>query len=286
MAGTTRTLIFAEGVDVVGPAQNFLEASSFAVYAGTAAFITAKGSAAALGDAFADSLTNNVLFYDGTKWNTVNDIKNNFVAVTNPTTGDDSADGYEIGSLWINTALGNVFMAIDVTVAAAVWFQVGRALIGKREDFTSSVNGILTQFSLGFVPVDDTILVLLNGIVVPDSQYSYAHPVLTMTTAPALGQTLEVQYLTNGLPTFVPVVLDWKVVYHTITGGEVTAKQFTLPVTPVIGSEVMLDVVGGTPQGYGTDFTVSTAVVDWTGLGLDGQVVTGTIFRAAFYTVV
>lgn len=286
MAGTTRTLVFAEGVDVVGPSQNFLETTSFTVYAGVAAYLAAKGDVAELGDAFADSLTNKILFYDGTNWQTVNDIKNNFSAVVDPTITDDSGDNYQVGSLWVNTASGTIFVAIDVTPAAAVWLQVGRALVGKRENFTSSVDGIETQFSLGFVPIDDTILVLLNGLVVPATQYTYVHPVLTMSTAPVLGQTLEVQYITNGTPSIEPIVLDWKVIYHTVTGGEITAKQLTLPSTPYVASEVALDITGGTAQAYGTDFTVSGAVVNWNGLGMDGIVIAGNVIRFLYFSAV
>lgn len=68
MAGTTRVLTFAEGVVVSGPSQTFLETTSFTVYAGTAAYVAAKGFPAALGDAFCDSLTDQILFYDGTAW--------------------------------------------------------------------------------------------------------------------------------------------------------------------------------------------------------------------------
>jgi hypothetical protein len=284
MAGTTRTLVFAEGVDVVGPAQSFLETTSFTVYAGTAAFVTAKGEAAALGDAFADSLTNNVLFYDGTKWNTVNDIKSNFTAVADPTANDDTGDGYEVGSLWINTANGKVFVALDVTLTAAVWMQVGRALIGKREDFTASVNGVLDQFSLGFVPVEETLLVLLNGLVVPASQYTFVHPVITMATAPVLGQTLEVQYITNGSTSLVPIVITWRVTYHTLTGGEITAKQLTLPYTPLAGAQVLVDLIGGTSQDYSVDFSVTGAVVGWNGLGLESALIAGSKLRFAYYS--
>lgn len=40
---------------------------------------------------------------------------------TDPTTGDDSGDGYSIGSRWINTSTDKEFIALDVSVGAAVW---------------------------------------------------------------------------------------------------------------------------------------------------------------------
>lgn len=43
------------------------------------------------------------------------------VTTTDPTGADDSNDGYEIGSTWVNTTNGRAFTAIDVSVGAAVW---------------------------------------------------------------------------------------------------------------------------------------------------------------------
>lgn len=286
MAGTTRTLIFAEGVDVIGPSQNFLQTASFVVYAGTAAFLTAKGSAAALGDVFADSITNKILFYNGSFWQTVNDVKNNFTATTDPTPGDDSLDNYQIGSFWINTNDSTIFVATSVVPSTAVWLQVGRALVGKRQDYTSSVDGLQTAFNLSFVPIDKTILVLRNGVVVKDSEYSYVHPTLTMTEAPVLGQSLEIQYITNGQPSIAQTLLDQRVENRLITGGEITAKQLTLAATPYTNSEVIVDVRSGSPQVYGLDFVVTGAVLSWNGYALDGQIIAGSYLRVVYYTVV
>jgi hypothetical protein len=43
------------------------------------------------------------------------------VTTTDPTTGDDSGDGYAVLSRWINISSGEEFVAVDVTVGAAVW---------------------------------------------------------------------------------------------------------------------------------------------------------------------
>jgi hypothetical protein len=49
--------------------------------------------------------------------------KNNFTAIVAPTTGDDSDDGYEVGSAWVDTVLGDHYVCVDATVAAASWKQ-------------------------------------------------------------------------------------------------------------------------------------------------------------------
>lgn len=67
--------------------------------------------------------------------------KNNYAATAAPTTGDDLNDGYAIGSRWIDITNDRAYVAVDVTVGAAVW---------KEMSFPSSVaqnfglTGILT----------------------------------------------------------------------------------------------------------------------------------------------
>lgn len=50
--------------------------------------------------------------------------KQNFTATTDPTVNDDSDDGYGVGSPWVNTSSGDVFICGDATVGAAVWIQI------------------------------------------------------------------------------------------------------------------------------------------------------------------
>lgn len=54
-------------------------------------------------------------------------IKTNLAASVNPTVNEDSGDGYAIGSLWINITADQVWMATDVTVAAANWEELALA---------------------------------------------------------------------------------------------------------------------------------------------------------------
>jgi hypothetical protein len=41
-----------------------------------------------------------------------------------PTANDDANDGYEIGNIWVKTDTDYIYIAVDVTVGAAVWKQV------------------------------------------------------------------------------------------------------------------------------------------------------------------
>lgn len=48
-------------------------------------------------------------------------LAHNLEATTAPGVGDDSADGYSVGSLWFNSAAGDLYICRVATVGAAVW---------------------------------------------------------------------------------------------------------------------------------------------------------------------
>jgi hypothetical protein len=74
------------------------------------------------------------------------------------------------------------------------------------------------------------------------------------------------------------------VVYHTLTGSEISAKQITLPGTPYVAANTMLDVLTIGPQQYSVDYTVSSNILSWSGLGLDGTLTSGMVLRILFFT--
>lgn len=51
-------------------------------------------------------------------------LLNNTAATTNPTVNDDSADGYAVGSKWVNVTGDLVFECVDSSVGAAIWKQM------------------------------------------------------------------------------------------------------------------------------------------------------------------
>lgn len=67
--------------------------------------------------------------------------------------------------------------------------------------------------------------------------------------------------------------------YHTVTSGEATAKQFNLAATPITGNKTLVDITTGSTQNYGSDFTITANVFNWSGLGLDGLLAAGDIVR-------
>ena len=52
-----------------------------------------------------------------------NIAQSNTSATTAPTTGDDTDDGYSVGSKWIDVTADEVYVCVDATASAAVWLQ-------------------------------------------------------------------------------------------------------------------------------------------------------------------
>lgn len=54
----------------------------------------------------------------------VSDTKNNYAASVAPTATDDTAAGYSVGSMWIDTTADVGYLCVDSTTATAVWKQI------------------------------------------------------------------------------------------------------------------------------------------------------------------
>lgn len=55
----------------------------------------------------------------------VQNIKQNFTATTSPTTANDAAAGYSVGSQWINTTTDISYICVDASNGVAVWNTTG-----------------------------------------------------------------------------------------------------------------------------------------------------------------
>jgi|WetSurSiteA1Bulk_404760.scaffolds.fasta_scaffold00619_2 hypothetical protein len=53
--------------------------------------------------------------------------KQNLIATSAPTSGDDSADGYSVGSVWIDNTADKGYMCVDSTVGMSVWKEMASA---------------------------------------------------------------------------------------------------------------------------------------------------------------
>lgn len=71
--------------------------------------------------------------------------QDNFIATTAPGSGDDSDDGYSIGSLWFHTITRILYVASDVTVGAAVWIE---AILQHRTIASSTDTGAAGEMAV------------------------------------------------------------------------------------------------------------------------------------------
>lgn len=79
----------------------------------------------------------------------------NFTATSQPTVSDDETDGYEVGSLWVNTAAENAYICIDPSTGAAVWKLTTDA---AQNNFAASAPPAVTDdsYTVGSLWVDTT----------------------------------------------------------------------------------------------------------------------------------
>lgn len=164
MSGEVRYLEFAEGVAVTtSTTPIFVNASSFGVYANDAAFVTAKGSVAAQGDAYLNSTDGKIHYYN-TLWEVVEAAKNNLTATSAPTVNDDfSSDNYTVGSKWCDTTNDKIYIAIDVSTGAAIWLEVVTANTTQTITGVKTFSGITTISNTTTSTTKDTGALVVEG---------------------------------------------------------------------------------------------------------------------------
>ena len=59
--------------------------------------------------------------------------KNNDVAIVDPVVGNDSSQGYEVGSRWVNVTDDKAFTCVDNSVGAAIWIEGGAGGFGDAD---------------------------------------------------------------------------------------------------------------------------------------------------------
>ena len=76
--------------------------------------------------------------------NTTGGLLNKLDATTAPTTGDDTGDGYAVGSLWVNVTADTSYICVDATSTAAVWLRIDNTtsgLLNKLDATTAPTTG-------------------------------------------------------------------------------------------------------------------------------------------------
>ena len=151
-------------------------------------------------------------------------------------------------------------------------------------------NGVQVNFPIisGLFPTSqESILVFSNlvSFVTTDWTYNVISNQIEFVVPPILGVEVYIFFLTEGESITVPSPSGvQQVEYRTITLAEELAKQLTLIATPAVPNKTIVDIIGGTAQEYAVDFTVSTNILDWNGLGLDGFLVEGNKLRIHYFS--
>jgi hypothetical protein len=154
--------------------------------------------------------------------------------------------------------------------------------VGFQEELAGDVDGVNTQFGpLSFVPSSaESLLIFVDGVLQRIDQYDLTGSIVELDVAPIAGQRVYAFYMTLGNPSPLPSISGiFKVEYRTLNATEITNKELILQQTPVLPTEVMLDVTGGGGQFYGDSFTVSSDVLSWDSLALDGLLSVGDKLR-------
>lgn len=164
-------------------------------------------------------------------------------------------------------------------------FAAGSSLQPYQERPSGIPDGILDTFGLTHTPYNqDSAIVYVDGLQRDAGTHwnlSGSNIVFTAGNIPAIGQEIWVWYLRNAA--FLSSNVAPRTEYRTISSGEAASKSLTLSNTPSISGEVQLDVIGGGPQFYGSDFTVSGATLSWLGLALDGVLSAGDRLRIHYF---
>ena len=182
------------------------------------------------------------------------------------------------GEFYYNTTVNKLRTYTDPTG----WDDLGDKVVGVQEVPIGLVNSLNVDYDIVSAPLNsEAVQVYIDSLLVPKNEYSFTNPTITMNTAPVLGQSIYVFYLTEGVQATQTLVSGTpNVIYHTVTAGEISAKQLTLPSAPGIITHVMVDHITGSMQVYGADFNVlAPDVLNWNGLGMESFLIAGEVLR-------
>jgi len=158
--------------------------------------------------------------------------------------------------------------------------------VAFQENPAGTVNGTNDTFGpLTYLPsTDDSVLVFIDYVAVPRSGYtvSGSNIILGPDWIPQLGQSVYAFYITAGLPAIPTVTGTYRCEHYVLQAADITAKQISLALVPSSPNEVSVDLQGGGLAWPGDDFTVSSNVLSWNGLGLDGLVIAGDKMRITY----
>lgn len=188
----------------------------------------------------------------------------------------------EEGSIYYNTTDDSVRV-----YDGSNWSDIGGGGALYTETPIGIVNGVNTDFTVTFAPLNDVVVPSVNGRTLKTDEYSYSGGILQFTVAPVVSQELSVFYLYNGSASATPIApsQDFVVYPRTITGTDISNKKFTLPSAPNNITEVIASLKAATPIFVGDDFEIiNSNEFSWDSLGLDGDIEIGDKIQVIYFT--
>jgi hypothetical protein len=96
--------------------------------------------------------------------------RNNYIATTDPAVTDDDADGYTVGSSWLNTTTRHLWVCMDASTGAAVWDDIKTYLTNNNrwmQANTTTTDGDEACSTAIAATPEGAVHVLINGNEVP-----------------------------------------------------------------------------------------------------------------------
>lgn len=210
----------------------------------------------------------------------LNQVKNSLLVFADDTAFEtDKGSAATEGNIYYNSTSDRVRVHDGSTFT-----DLGGLINMIREVPTGLINGANTAFTLALLPLSDAhVSVYVDGRFLNDSEVSISGSNLTLTDAPALGQDVFVWYVTEGIVSAItPVPGTRNVEYLELSLADETNENVTLSNTPADNNKVILDLIGGSAQEFGVDYTVSGTTLSWNGLALSGILVEGDKLRIIY----
>jgi hypothetical protein len=103
--------------------------------------------------------------------------KNNLAAVIAPAVGNDSSQGYEVGSQWLDAVAKKEYVCVDASVGAAIWTETTQSGGGSN---LPEASGLIDGAVLSINGGDNTKFDLSAGTgQVVDAKTTPATPTIT-----------------------------------------------------------------------------------------------------------
>lgn len=212
-------------------------------------------------------------YYDGAAWQVVGlDLIHNLAASAAPAVGDDDADGYLPGSLWVDTTADRAYVCLDASTGAAVWVEVTNlvsavASQGEAEAGTATDRAMTPERTQQAINYDARPLILIVG----DESTALTTGVAKLTFRMPFAATLvAVRASVTTAPTDADLIVDINEAGSTVLSGKLTidagAKTSVGSASPAVISDsaladdaeitIDIDQIGSTVAGAGLKVTL------------------------------